>query len=48
MGRSVVILLRTDNGPLSMQRVIRIANDYVFALMIGRMQVLRLGGRPKS
>jgi hypothetical protein len=47
MSRSAVILLRTDNGPLSMQRVIRIANDYVFALMMGSMQVLRLVGPSK-
>ena len=40
MGYAIVVLLRIHHAPLAVQRVIRIVNNNVTALMMGSMQVL--------
>jgi hypothetical protein len=41
MGYAGVVLLRTHHGPLPVQRMVRIVNDNVIALVMGSMQILR-------
>ena len=41
------VLLRTHSGPLTMQRVIGIENDYLTTVVMGSMQILRLAARNK-
>lgn len=47
MWLSIGVLLRTHPGPLTMQRVIGIENDYLTTVVMGSMQLLCLADRLK-